>query len=60
MTQEELRKIYNDRLEEGKQSYIAKKVNIDGSVLSKFKNGKIDLYPELFEKLKEYLTQTHI
>lgn len=55
MTQEELRKIYKHRLEREKQSYISKVVNIDGSILSKFKTGKIDLYPHLFEKLEAYL-----
>lgn len=55
MTQEELRKIYKQRLVREKQSYISKAVDIDGSILSKFKTGKIDLYPHLFEKLETYL-----
>lgn len=55
MTQEELRDTYKQRLEREKQSYISKAVNIDGSILSKFKTGKIDLYPHLFEKLETYL-----
>lgn len=55
MTQEELREIYKERLVAEKQSYIAKQVNIDQAVLSRFKTGKIDLYPELFERLKNYL-----
>lgn len=55
MTQEELREIYKQRLAREKQSYISKAVNIDGSILSKFKTGKIDLYPHLFEKLEAYL-----
>lgn len=57
MTQEELRKLYKERLTKEKQCYIAKEVKIDGGVLSRFKNGKIDLYPELFEKLENYLTK---
>lgn len=55
MTQEELRCIYRERLEREKQTYISRMVGIDPSVLSKFKTGKIDLYPYLFEKLENYL-----
>ena len=44
----------------GKQMYVAKVTGIDGSILSKFKTGKFDLYPHLFEKLEAYLTSdTH-
>ena len=57
MTQEELRKLYKERLTKEKQCYIAKEIKIDGGVLSRFKNGKIDLYPELLEKLENYLTK---
>ena len=57
MTQEELRKLYKERLTKEKQCCIAKEIKIDGGVLSRFKNGKIDLYPELFEKLENYLTK---
>ncbi len=55
MTQEELREIYKQRLEKEKQSYISKVLKIDSSILSKFKTGKFDLYPHLFEKLEAYL-----
>lgn len=55
MTQEELRELYKNRLEREKQTYISKAVGIDGSLLSKFKTGKIDLYPHLFKKLESYL-----
>lgn len=55
MTQEELRSIYKKRLEREKQTYISKMVKIDPSILSKFKTGKIDLYPNLFERLEDYL-----
>lgn len=55
VTQEELRKIYKERLVAEKQSYIAKQVKINPAILSRFKNGQIDLYPELFERLKNYL-----
>ena len=52
MSQEELRETYKQRLVKEKQSYISKVVKIDASILSKFKTGKIDLYPHLFEKLE--------
>ncbi len=55
MTQKELRETYKQRLIKEKQSYISKVVNIDPSILSKFKTGKIDLYPHLFTKLEAYL-----
>lgn len=55
LTQEELRNLYKERLMREKQTYISKIVGIDGSILSKFKLGKIDLYPQLFSKLENYL-----
>ncbi len=55
MTQEELREIYKQRLVREKQSYISKVVKIDSSILSKFKSGKFDLYPDLFNRLEAYL-----
>lgn len=58
MTQEELRKLYRERLEKEKQTYISKMVKIDPSILSKFKTGKFDLYPDLFSRLEDYLTNS--
>ena len=58
MTQEELRELYNDRLEKEKQTYISKVTGIDGTILSKFKNNKINLYPALFAKLEAYLANS--
>lgn len=55
LTQEQLRTLYIERLKSEKQGYIAEKVNINQSILSRFKTGKIDLYPELFERLANYL-----
>ena len=49
MEQNELRAMYNKRLEREKQCYISKQVQIDSSLLSRFKTGKIDLYPHLFK-----------
>ena len=53
MTQEELRELYNERVQREKQCYISKQTNI--RLLSQFKTGKIDLYPHLFKRLEEYL-----
>lgn len=55
ISQEELRELYNERLEREKQTYISKVTGIDSSILSKFRLGKIDLYPNLFSKLEAYL-----
>ena len=59
ITQEELRTLYNERLIREKQTYISKVTGIDGSILSKFRLGKIDLYPHLFAKLEKYLTTNY-
>lgn len=59
MTQEKLREIYNERIKKEKQCYISKITQIDASVLSKFKKGKIDLYPHLFHRLEKYLTSNN-
>lgn len=57
MTQEELRNMYRERLKREKQCYISEATKICKPVLSQFKNNKIDLYPHLFSRLEEYLTQ---
>ena len=59
MTQEELRTMYVERLKREKQCWISSVTGINKDVLSKFKSGKIDLYPYLFEKLEAYLTDNH-
>lgn len=58
MTQEQLRELYLKRLKREKQCYIAHETNINSAVLSRFKNGKIDLFPHLFKRLEEYLVGT--
>lgn len=58
MTQVELREMYYKRLEREKQTYVAKATGINGAILSQFKRGKIDLYPHLFSKLENYLTNS--
>lgn len=55
ISQEELRKLYNERLIREKQKYVSQATGIDSSILSKFKTAKIDLYPHLFVKLEAYL-----
>ncbi|RHP54707.1 MULTISPECIES: hypothetical protein [Clostridium] len=57
MTQEELRELYKERLQREKQGWIAKQTNINQNILSQFKNGRMNLYPHLFEKLEAYLIQ---
>ena len=55
--------MYIERLKREKQCWISSVTGINKDVLSKFKSGKIDLYPRLFEKLEAYLTnnlQNHI
>ncbi len=59
MLQKELRELYCERLKREKQCYIAKRTGINVSVLSKFKNGHIDLYPHLYDKLEAYLVHGH-
>ena len=58
VTQEELRNLYKERLKREKQTYISEMINISPNILSKFKTGKFDLYPNLFERLKDYLTNS--
>lgn len=58
ISQEELRELYNEYLEKGKQMYVAKVTGIDGSILSKFRTGKFNsLYPHLAEKLEKFLLE---
>lgn len=51
MTQEELRSKLVEYTSKGTQGYIAEQTGINPGVLSRFKTGKIDLYPDLFQKL---------
>lgn len=55
MSQTELRELYRSRLKCEKQCYIAEQTGINAAVLSQFKNGHIDLYDYLSEKLEAYL-----
>lgn len=60
MTQEELRAALIKRLEREKQCWISKVAGINKDTLSRFKTGKIDLYPYLFVKLEAYLKNSEI
>lgn len=57
MTSDELRELYKTYLDKGKQKYIASQVAINGGILSRFKNGKLDLYPDLHKRLEKYLLE---
>ena len=46
MTQEEVRELYRKRTEREKQCYISKVTNINSSILSMFKSGRLNLYPD--------------
>lgn len=56
MTNQELREKYIKRLESEKQCYISKMTGIPQSTLTRFKKGYFDLYPHLFIKLQNYLS----
>lgn len=58
LTHEELRDLLKERTQKEKQIYIANVTGIDKDVLSRFKLGKINLYPALFAKLENYLTNS--
>ncbi len=58
MTQEELRDLLKKRTLKEKQIYIANVTGIDKDVLSRFKLGRINLYPALFSRLESYLTNS--
>lgn len=55
ITQEKVRTKLIEKLVQGQQQYIAKQINIPYQVLSNFKTGKRDLYPESLQALNEYL-----
>ena len=57
MTQEDLRNKLIEHTKMGTQKYISTQVDIDCATLSKFKTGKIDLYPELFERLHSFFEE---
>ena len=57
MQQEELRNKLIEHTKMGTQKYISTQVDIDCATLSKFKTGKIDLYPELFERLHSFFEE---
>ena len=56
MTQEQVRELLIKRVESEKQTYIARQIGVPKQVLSAFKLGKKELYPETLMKLEIYLT----
>ena len=54
MTQQELREKLIETTSKNTQLYISKATGINKSTLSLFKTGKLDLYPELFDKLLKF------
>lgn len=56
MTQEEVRELLIKRVESEKQTYIARQIGVPKQVLSAYKLGKKELYPESLAKLEAYLT----
>lgn len=55
ISQEEVRQKLLRKIEEGQQQYIAKQIGIPKQILSNFKTGKRDLYPESLIALNDYL-----
>ena len=55
ISQEEVRQKLLRKLEEGQQQYIAKQIGIPQQILSNFKTGKRELYPESLIALNDYL-----
>lgn len=59
VTQEEVRELYRKRTEREKQCYISKVTKINSGMLSLFKSGRLNLYPDQLNRLEEYLTNNH-
>lgn len=54
-SQEEVREKLKERVIREKQSYIARQIGVPRQVLSAFKLGKKELYPESLKALADYL-----
>lgn len=55
ISQDEVRQKLLRKLKEGQQQYIAKQIGIPQQILSNFKTGKRELYPESLIALNKYL-----
>lgn len=55
ITQEDVRVKLRERVKQEKQTYIAKQIGVSTQIISAFKLGQKDLYPEHLIKLNEYL-----
>lgn len=56
-TQDEVRAKLKERVKREKQTYIASQIGVSKQVISDFKLGRKDLYPEHLIALNEYLSQ---
>ena len=55
LIQEEVRQKLIQKLKQGEQQYIAEQIDVPKQILSSFKTGKRNLYPESLEALNNYL-----
>lgn len=58
ITQQEVRNKLNKRLEREKQTYIAKRVGVQKSLISEFRSGKKELWDSTLNDLNDYLDRT--
>lgn len=58
ITQQEVRNKLNKRLEREKQTYIAKCVGVQKSLISEFRSGKKELWDSTLNDLNDYLDRT--
>lgn len=56
-TQDEVREKLRERVKREKQTYIANQIGVSKQVISDFKLGRKDLYPEHLIALNEYLSK---
>lgn len=57
VTQDEVRAKLKERVKREKQTYIASQIGVSKQVISDFKLGRKDLYPEYLIALNEYLSK---
>lgn len=60
LTQDEVREKLIEKTKGMKIKFIAEELGIPREILSKFKNGRRDLYPESLERLNNYLNNSQI
>lgn len=57
ITQDEVRAKLKERVKREKQTYIASQIGVSKQVISDFKLGRKDLYPDHLIALNEYLSK---